>query len=116
MSEIENSLDMNTLNDLRDMLDEGLDELLQEYLSDSPNQLQKLRAAVDGNDIAAIATVAHTLKGSSGNLGVSQLYQLCASLEKQARSGDLPDPAAAFAAIEGEFDRAKQALEIFMAK
>ena len=116
MTDIEHSLDLNTLNDLRDMLEEGLDELLQEYLADSPNQLMKLRAAVDSNDVPEIATVAHTLKGSSGNLGVSQLYQLCATLEQQARGGDVADPAAAFATIEAEFDRAKQALEIFMAR
>ncbi len=114
MGDVENSLDLDTLNELKVILEEGLNELLEEYLNDSPRQLAGLRQAVEAHDTLAIRSHAHTLKGSSGNLGIRHLYQLCANLEKQARKGDVADPEAAYTAIEAEYERARLALEAFM--
>ncbi len=109
------SLDLVALNELKELLEEGLDELLVEYLADSSRQLSSLRAAVDGNDIPAIDSTAHTLKGSSGNLGIRGVYQLCAAMEREAKSGALVDASASLLAIEEEYAKAKGAIAIYMA-
>ena len=114
MSGTENSLDLAVLNELKDILEEGLEELLEEYLEDTPRQLSLLRAAVDAGDVSEIGTVAHTLKGSSGNLGISALYLLCAALEQEAKEGAVIDASASLAALEVEFDKVKLALVSFM--
>lgn len=114
MSGSENSLDLSTLNELREMLEDGLDELLAEYLDDVPRQLAKLRDAVAVNDLTAVAAIAHTLKGSSGNLGISRLYQICSALEQEANSGEVADASAMLRVIESEYTQVKLQLAVFM--
>lgn len=109
------SLDMSTLDELREMLEEGLDELLTEYLADTQHQLTQLRQVADSNNMAAIATISHTLKGSSGNLGVSSMYALCQVLEQEAKCGVVADMAASLGALEDAFNKAKKELAVFMA-
>ncbi len=113
MSDSDESLDVATLDELKAILEEGLEELLDEYLDDTSKQLSSLRSAE--NDISVIESIAHTLKGSSGNLGINGVYQLCAVLEQQAGADNVVDIAASFSAIEAEFDRAKLALATYMA-
>jgi HPt (histidine-containing phosphotransfer) domain-containing protein len=115
MSRNDTSLDMSTLNELRDMLDDGLDELLTEYLDDTSLQLARLRAAVHSEDIAAVASISHTMKGSSGNLGVSGVYTLCQELEQAANSGAIVNVDVLLAAIEVAFETAKEKLAAYMA-
>jgi HPt (histidine-containing phosphotransfer) domain-containing protein len=114
MREYETSLDMSTLRELREMLDEGLDELLTEYLDDTASQLENLHHAVAGADHAAIASISHALKGSSGNLGVRGISTLCHALEQEAKSGAVADAAASLQAIEAAFETAKEELAAFM--
>ena len=116
MSNSEDSLDLATLNELKEMLEEGLEELLDTYLDDTPRQLALLRTAVDSDDIPAINSIAHTLKGSSGNLGINGVYQLCSALEQEARSGAVADAMGSLKAIEGEFEKASEALTAFRAR
>ena len=115
MSGSEESLDLATLDELKEMLEEGLEELLNAYLDDTPKQLSSLRSAVGSNDAQAINSVAHALKGSSGNLGIRGMYQLCAVLEQEAKVGVMADAAASLATIEAEFEKAKDALATYMA-
>jgi HPt (histidine-containing phosphotransfer) domain-containing protein len=115
MSNNDTPLDISTLVELRTMLEEGLDELLVEYLVDTRLQLTKLHTAVASGDNAAIVSISHTLKGSSGNLGVSNVYHLCQALEREAHSGSVLDAQASLHAIEAAFERAQQELAAFQA-
>ena len=115
MSETMTSLDFTTLNELKEMLEEGLDELLDEYLDDTSSQLAQLRDAIEASDIATIASVAHTLKGSSGNLGINGVYLLCQALEKEALAGSVGDSAGALAGLEAAFEQAKVDLVVYRA-
>ncbi len=107
-------LNAETVNELRDILEEGLDELFEEYLADTPSQLQQMRAAAEDDDAAALTSVAHTLKGSSGNLGVAVVYELCRQLEERARAADIGDAAERVAAIEEAFTVARSAIQAEM--
>jgi HPt (histidine-containing phosphotransfer) domain-containing protein len=111
-----NPLNLATLNELKEVLEEGLDELLKEYLSDAPQQLSQLQVAAEAGDIPTLAAVAHSLKGSSGSLGIDHLYRLCAALELEAKGGVVADAMASVAAIKDEFDRAREALASYMAE
>ena len=108
-------LNLMTLNELKEMLEEGLDELLDEYLLDTPSQLEQLKVAVEAGDITAIASVAHTLKGSSGNLGVSGVSELCQQLEQEARGGAVTNGSGALEAIAAAFEQAKSELAEYRA-
>lgn len=102
-----NSLDLTVLDELREILEDGLDELIAEYLHEAPSELLQLRDAVERDDILNIVSIAHSLKGSSGNLGISGLYNLCATLEQEAKSGSHVDFQASLAEIKSEFARAR---------
>ncbi len=68
MSGAEDSLDLTILNERKEILEEGLEELLNEYLDVSFNQLSSLRSAVDSKDIHAVNLLAHTVNGCSYQL------------------------------------------------
>jgi HPt (histidine-containing phosphotransfer) domain-containing protein len=111
MTENKDLLDMDTLNDLRTMLDDGLDELLQEYLSDSQQLVQELIVAAGQGDTEKLISLAHALKGSSGNLGVSHVYHISQALEQDARDGRLEDAPARVSELQQEYQRACDALK-----
>lgn len=46
------------------------------------------QAAADGTP-QAVAELAHSLKGSAGNVGAEDVSQLCLEIEQLARGGDL---------------------------
>ena len=59
------------------------------FVADTPPHLAALREAATGGDTTALEHLAHTLKGSSGNLGALRLADLCHDQVKQCRAGTL---------------------------
>ncbi|MGM0593777.1 MAG: Hpt domain-containing protein [Pseudomonadota bacterium] len=110
MSDNADLLDMDTLDDLRTMLDDGLEELLEEYLLDSARTLEALQEAAQRGDRAELVDLAHSLKGSSGNLGIQAVYRLSEQLEQDARSGALDDPAGRVEALAQVYQQTREAL------
>ncbi len=51
----------------------------------------QLQEAMDSGDIAAAEKFAHTLKGTSGNLGLTKLHYGCKDLMDVIRSGESED-------------------------
>ncbi len=66
-------LDMSAIDALRDLRDDGDDDLLAElidlFLADAPQRMSALAAAIDSKDWEGVASWAHSLKGSCGSLG-----------------------------------------------
>lgn len=60
------------------------------YFMDDP-AFAALGAALDSEDYAAAFEAAHSLKGVSGNLGLTRLYQLCGGLVEPLRHGQPGD-------------------------
>lgn len=114
MSDGDGVLDLVALDELRDILEEGLDELIDEYFDDTRQQLLSLRSAVDTGDLDAINSISHTLKGSSGNLGISSVYEICAVLEQEAKAGVMVDAKVSLRTLETTFDKAKSALRCYL--
>src|SRR5450830_1358446 len=57
-------------------------KLLDTFLDDSQKRVEALRKARD--DAKALARIAHSFKGSSGNLGAVRLAHLCQRLEVES--------------------------------
>jgi len=62
-------------------------ELVELLLSTAPNDLGNLRAALENDDVGAVAGAAHTIKGATGNLGFADLAAIAGEIEDQARMG-----------------------------
>lgn len=81
-------LDLAALDDLKDMLAEALNEIIDSFLDGLDAELAAIAAATDV-DATATRSAAHALKGSAGNLGARVLAGLASDIEKSAMAGDM---------------------------
>jgi len=97
-------LDLARLEEFREYDDEALTmtrEVVSLFLTDTPARLEGVAAAIATGDAQALATAAHALKGSAGNVGAVALQRQASELEALAKSGfpaDAPERAAALQA------------------
>lgn len=82
------TLNLATINELTDILDDGVYDLFEEYLRNTEQLLKQLDTAGRQGDIEGVQRIAHTLKGSSGNLGIANVYRLSEALERAALDRD----------------------------
>ena len=86
-------LDPAVVESLRQLTPSGepdvLHQVLTLFLSEVPKKIDALRAAVAAGDVVAVQRIAHSLKGSSGNIGAGALYDVCRRLDDDAKSGEM---------------------------
>ncbi|MGH7786444.1 MAG: Hpt domain-containing protein [Candidatus Binatia bacterium] len=109
-------LDQTALEALRDLNDEGEDDLLVElidlFLEDAPTRMNGMRDAIAKQDWPAVASWAHSLKGSCGSLGAMPMAEQCNRLEQHGRLGGAHAPAALmFAELEAQYALVRAALQ-----
>lgn len=75
-------LDPDVLSGLQEVMEGEYPKLLETFLGDSQKRIEALRTARD--DAKALGRIAHSFKGSSGNLGAVRLAQLCQRLELES--------------------------------
>ena len=113
--ELLEAIDWAMLNGLREFQAEGEPDLIQELVSlfkrETPSQIEAIRAAITAGDAERLRKAAHSLKGSSANLGVRLVSVLGAELEKKGRSGTVEGAGALLAQLEREYARACRALD-----
>ena len=78
-------IDVEALNELREIMKDDFDMLLDHYVSVSLELIDEMGTDLSRGDREALSRTAHSLKGSSLNLGAKALAQRCAVLEQQAR-------------------------------
>jgi HPt (histidine-containing phosphotransfer) domain-containing protein len=86
-------------------------QLLASFSTVTPSRFAALRAAIATGDTPAVNMEAHTLKGSSANMGARRMARLCGDLEMLGQTGDLTHAARILAHIEVEFAYVRTALE-----
>jgi HPt (histidine-containing phosphotransfer) domain-containing protein len=87
-----------------------LSTLITNFLRDVPNRLDVLQEALRQGDGQALARVAHELNGSSGNLGVRKMRQLCIELQALGKAKDLSKAGALLTQLVSEFELVRQRL------
>ncbi len=83
------TIDFDTIEMLRDVMEDDFVELIETFLNDAQTKLNTLPNLVNSGDSQAVRMIAHSLKGSSSNLGALPMSQLCLTLEQNAKSEDL---------------------------
>lgn len=74
-------LDMELVGELKDIMAEGFVTLVDSYQRDSIQRLASMQDALLAEDRHQLRQLAHSLKGSSSNLGAVQVTALCIALE-----------------------------------
>jgi|CZKI01.1.fsa_nt_gi HPt (histidine-containing phosphotransfer) domain-containing protein len=105
-----------TLNELNPD-DNGafLREIIGIYIEDTPRRLQDLKSSLASGDVALFTRTAHTIKGSSANVGAIALAGVADRLELLSRKEGLGGVAALVASCENEFGRAQAELRGLLA-
>ncbi len=111
-------IDAGRFEVLRD-LDGGDGELLSaivsEYLDDGARLLDTIREALAEGDPQAVERAAHTLKGSSANLGADRVTGICAELEALGRARALGTASGLSDEAAAEFALVRAALAVEVA-
>ena len=87
MADASAHLDLDALNELKQIMGEEYALLMETFVNDSTMRLKAIKAAVAARDADAIRRSAHSFKGSAANMGAFRLTQLCKSLEELGASG-----------------------------
>ena len=103
-------IDAEILDELRAMLGNEVERLVDVFLEDTPRLIAALENAAVGPDYDALRDAAHSLKSSSANLGAMSLSAAAKRVELGARERSLDRPAVAVAVVANEFSRVAQAL------
>lgn len=110
------AINAKVIADLRALEDGGAPGLLRElidlFLREAEAHLAKLRAALASREAQPFERSAHTLKGSSGNLGALTMSRICGELQAIGRAADWARAPEVLATLENEFRGVKSELEI----
>ncbi len=105
----EMAVDVRRLEEMKELLDGSpggfYEGILQPYLSITEGQIRELKQSLEKGDTPSILTIAHTLKGSSLNLGFVALGSHAKEVEVETKHGTLKNPGALAAALQDEFHR-----------
>jgi two-component system, sensor histidine kinase and response regulator len=117
-SHADDPLDRQVISGLRGLQGEDETDIVAElagmFLDDARPRLSALEEAVLGDDTPAVERLAHTLKGSSANMGARGMSILCARLEDAGASGDLSQGPRLIERLKEEFVRVDRAFEAEM--
>ena len=103
-------LDHVIFDKLREILGPSLEQAVKPFLEDTPAYLDQLELAVKDNVADKARATAHAIKGSSGNLGASQLAQLAKQAEELALEGQIAEIAALLPHLRVAFDAVTRVL------
>ena len=85
--------------------------LADDFLSDAPGRVERMRAAVDADNSRALTHEAHTLKSSSAHVGATELEALSQQIELAGRAGQAASLNAQVTQLEQHFALVRRAVE-----
>ncbi|MFZ2960922.1 MAG: PAS domain S-box protein [Candidatus Ozemobacteraceae bacterium] len=86
--------------------------LLREFPTSQEGELQKIRQAISAKNLEKARTLVHTLKGLSGNLAISDLFQISIALEKALHENDWVASSRFFETLQETFHRFSQVIKL----
>lgn len=107
-------LDTEAIENLRALGDEMEDdtflkEVIDIYLSDTPNRLAEIDECLVSGDATKLNRAAHSIKGSSANLGAKKVIETARRIEEKSKES-LDDLTADIAELKANFEEVKIAL------
>ena len=111
-------LDPRAIAALRELNPGDNDEFLREiagiFLDDTPHRIAELDQSLAAADAPKFTRAAHSIKGSSSNLGATDLQAVCEDLERRARTDGLATVSDLIAHVKVEFGRTQAALKTLL--
>jgi HPt (histidine-containing phosphotransfer) domain-containing protein len=95
----EQILDLQQVQELRDVLEDEFSSVIEAYLRDAERKVETVVAAAGEQDAEALRMAAHSLKGSCRNVGARQLAESCQIIESLAYEDRLDNVPVALVAL-----------------
>jgi histidine phosphotransfer protein HptB len=113
-------IDLQAIENLRALNPGDNDEFLREiaaiFIEDTPVRIAELDQGLLQGDIPKFTRAAHSIKGSSANLGAMALRAVAEKIEHESRTKGLGEMAALLTQLKSEFERAKTELTALVAR
>jgi len=121
-------LDYDTLNTLKQVMEDDFALLIDTFVQDSTSRISTLReiiqreamqnaimqgTAIQSPEADLIRRAAHSLKGSSSNIGALQLSALCSAVERKALANVIEGLTNDLDGIEQEFAKVQSLLRSY---
>lgn len=111
----ETLIDPEAIESLRALNPDDGDAFLRDivgiFLEDTPNRIDELKQSLAAHDQIRFTRAAHSIKGSSSNLGAGPLRAVAEKLEHNSRNHGLNDLNALLVQLEETFAATKAELE-----
>jgi PAS domain S-box-containing protein len=111
---LEDVLDKTALENLRQIESRGekdfITETIELYFTHAERQISEIKHAVFSQNSEDLYQKAHSLKGSSGSLGLKKMFELCENLEADSQNENWSNTKHALSETLVEFDRIKYVL------
>jgi HPt (histidine-containing phosphotransfer) domain-containing protein len=108
-------IDPQALDNLRALNPDDNDEFLREitgiFLEDTPLRIAELEQSLVAGDVPKFTRAAHSIKGSSSNLGAMTLRAAAEKLEHHAQRIGLTDVSTLLSQVKTEFARTQAELD-----
>ncbi len=82
-------MDLKALGERLGLDEDEFMEIVEIFIDTADEDIQKLEAANIAKNCEAVSEAAHSLKGSAGNLGFTELSEISAIVESGARKNDI---------------------------
>jgi len=92
-------------------MDDGFRELVDLYLTQTTQQLEQLRLAIDHGNAERVNRLAHSCAGASSTCGMIAIVPLLRELEQLGADNNLAGAPEIFLSVTGEFDRIRTFLQ-----
>lgn len=106
-NKIKPAFDMDHALEVTDGDTEFLKELIEIFNADFPERLERISLAIKEKDSNVLNEAGHALKGSSGNLGLTRVYELSWKLEKMGKAKNMEGANKTFKQLKEELERVK---------
>ena len=107
-------LDLSVIENLRALSPDDNDEFFREiagiFFEDTPQRLAELDQCLAAGDAARFSRTAHSIKGSSANLGAIKVSGIAEQLEHRSRKDGLAGLAPLLPSLRAEYELAKAEL------
>ncbi len=108
-------VDLSRVQETADGDTEFEKELFAIYSEDTELRLNELSDRIGAGDVDGIRLAAHTVKGSSANVGAESMRAIAGELEALAVAGDLSNAGENVARLKGEFASVRTFLDAHIA-
>ncbi len=88
--------------------DDLMKQMVSVFIEYSAGRVQALQTAADSGNLTGVAEAAHSLKGSSRQLGLTAMADACLAAEHAAKQGDGVTTQTLAAAVHEEYTAAAQ--------